>query len=104
MSIIGPSGVQRMTAKTVTSMRYQQTPALAQAELTAAVLRAIRATADRARWALWRWYQMRRTSHQLAGLQDHILRDIGLSRMTLQSATMRRVREEEEFRRRFGSC
>jgi uncharacterized protein YjiS (DUF1127 family) len=93
-----------MTAKTVTSTRYQQTPALSPAELVAAGLRAICGSADRARWAIWRWYQIRRTSHRLAGLQDHILRDIGLSRTSIQSATMLRVREEEEFRRRFGPC
>jgi uncharacterized protein YjiS (DUF1127 family) len=87
-----------MTAKTVTS--HQQGPALAQAELAAAVSRALRG-ADRVRWAIWRWYQVHTTTHRLAGLQDHILRDIGLSRESIESATMRRVREEEELRR-FG--
>ena len=88
-----------MSAKTVTSTRLHDGPALPQAELAAAALHAIRATADRARWAIWRWYQIRQTSHRLAGLQDHILRDIGLSRSNIESATVRRVREEQELRR-----
>jgi len=83
---------------TLTSTRFQDGLALPQAELAAA-LRAIRAAADRARWALWRWYQIRRTTRRLAGLQDHILRDIGLERSSIESATVRRVREEEKLRR-----
>jgi len=84
---------------TLTSTRLHDGPALPQADLAAAALCAIRAAADRARWALWRWYQIRRTAQRLAGLQDHILRDIGLSRSSIESATMRRVREEEQLRR-----
>jgi uncharacterized protein YjiS (DUF1127 family) len=87
-----------MTAKTVTS--HQQSPALSQAELAAVLSRALRG-ADRVRWAIWRWYQVHTTTQRLAGLQDHILRDIGLSRASIETATMRRVREEEELRR-FG--
>jgi uncharacterized protein YjiS (DUF1127 family) len=88
-----------MTAKNVTSTRYQQAPA--QAEFAAAVSRALRG-ADRVRWAIWRWYQVHTTTRRLAGLQDHILRDIGLSRASIETATLRRVREEEALRR-FGS-
>ena len=92
-----------MIAKTVSHSRYSHDLALPHAELLQAALRTVHAMADRARWAIWRWYQVRRTSRQVAGLQDHILQDIGLSRMSILSATMRRVREEEEFRRRLGS-
>ncbi|MGH6885335.1 MAG: DUF1127 domain-containing protein, partial [Geminicoccales bacterium] len=86
-----------MTARTVTSTHYHRSPTLPHAEPAAALL-ALRAMADRIRWAIWRWYQVRRTSRQVAQLQDHILHDIGLSRMSIQSATLRRVHEEEEFR------
>jgi uncharacterized protein YjiS (DUF1127 family) len=86
-----------MTAKSLSSTHYHRSPTLPQAE--PAALRALRAMADQARWAIWRWHQVRRTSHRLARLQDHILRDIGLSRMSIESATQRRVREEEAFRR-----
>jgi uncharacterized protein YjiS (DUF1127 family) len=89
-----------MTVRTVTSTPCYRSPTLPHAEPAAPALRAM---ADRVRWAIWRWYQVRRTSHQVAQLQDHILQDIGLSRMSIQSATLRRVREEEEFRRRLGA-
>jgi uncharacterized protein YjiS (DUF1127 family) len=98
---MGLSGVQTMTARTVTSTPCYRSPTLPHAE--PAALPALRAMADRVRWAIWRWYQVRRTSRQVAQLQDHILRDIGLSRMSIQSATLRRVHEEEEFRRRLGA-
>jgi uncharacterized protein YjiS (DUF1127 family) len=55
-----------------------------------------------ARWAIWRWYQVRRTRRQVSDLPDHLLRDIGLSRTTILTATMVRVREEEEARRRLS--
>jgi uncharacterized protein YjiS (DUF1127 family) len=55
------------------------------------------------RWAIWRWYQVRRTTRQLSHLPDHMLKDIGLSRSMLISASMRRAREEEEIRRRLNA-
>jgi uncharacterized protein YjiS (DUF1127 family) len=88
-----------MIARTATESRYSHGLMLPHADLLAAALRAIRATADGARWAIWRWYQVRRTTRQLSHLPDHMLKDIGLSRSMLISASMRRVREEEEVRR-----
>ena len=59
----------------------------------------IRALAERASWAPWRWYQVHQTKSQLSALPDHMLKDIGLSRSMLISATRHRVREEEAIRR-----
>jgi uncharacterized protein YjiS (DUF1127 family) len=95
-------GVTTMIARTVTNSRYIEGLMLPHADLLAAALRAINAMVDGARWAIWRWYQVRRTSQKVSGLSDHLLRDIGLSRMTMLTATMRRVREEEEIRRRLA--
>jgi uncharacterized protein YjiS (DUF1127 family) len=92
-----------MTARIAPVAQGQQEWVAPHAELLQAAIAAIQALAVRARWAVWRWYQVRRTSEQVAGLQDHLLADIGLSRTSLLSATMRRVREEEAFRRRHGS-
>ena len=61
------------------------------------------AAIDGARWAIWRWYQVRRTTRQLSHLADHMLKDIGLSRSMLINASMRRAREEEEIRRRLNA-
>ncbi len=89
-----------MSMNAVTSTHCHRSPTLPHAE--PAALLALRAMADRIRWAIWRWYQVRRTSRQLAQLQDHILRDIGLSRTSIESSTLRRVRDEEALRRGFG--
>jgi uncharacterized protein YjiS (DUF1127 family) len=92
--------VATMFAKTVTDSRYSHGLMLPHADLLTAAVRALHATIDGARWAIWRWYQVRRTTWQLSHLPDHMLKDIGLSRSMLISASMRRVREEEEIRRR----
>jgi hypothetical protein len=42
---------------------------------------------------------MHQTTRQLSALPDYMLKDIGLSRTMLISATMHRVREEEAIRR-----
>ena len=78
---------------------YQQEPASATSAGLGVLLSTIRALSDRARWALWRWYQVHQTRRQLLALPDHMLKDIGLSRSNLISATVRRVREEETIRR-----
>ena len=91
-----------MIARTGTDSRDSHSLMLPHADLLAAALRMIRAMADGARWAVWRWYQVRRTGRQVSGLPDHLLQDIGLSRTTILSATMRRVREEEGIRRRLA--
>jgi uncharacterized protein YjiS (DUF1127 family) len=99
MTAIRVVGATTMIARTVTDSRYSHGLTLPPADLLAAALRAIRAMADGARWAVWRWYQVGRTRRQLSNLPDHLLKDIGLSRMTLVGATMRRVHEEEAIRR-----
>lgn len=84
-----------MIAKTADGIRYQDfSPAT-----TTSLAEVIRAMAERARWAVWRWRQVRRTREQLLALPDHMLQDIGLSRSDLIGATVRRVREEEAIRR-----
>ena len=88
-----------MIARTVTDPRYHQGFAQPHADLPKAALRAIHAMAERARWAAWRWYQVHQTRKQLFALPDHMLKDIGLSRPMLVSATVHRVREEEAIRR-----
>ena len=88
-----------MIARTVTGPRYHQGFAQPHADLPKAAMRAIQAMADRARWTAWRWYQVHQTRKQLFALPDHLLKDIGLSRSTLISATVHRVREEEAIRR-----
>jgi uncharacterized protein YjiS (DUF1127 family) len=88
-----------MSARTATDSRFSDSLALPHDHLLAAALRATRATADGVRWAVWRWYQVHRTRKQLSALPDHMLKDIGLSRSTLISATVRRVAEEEVIRR-----
>jgi uncharacterized protein YjiS (DUF1127 family) len=95
-------GVTTMIARTVTESRDNHGLRLPHADLLTAAVRAIRATVDGARWAIWRWYQVRRTRQQVSLLPDHLLRDIGLSRTTVLTATMLRVREEEEVRRRLA--
>jgi uncharacterized protein YjiS (DUF1127 family) len=86
-----------MMARTAACYRPESAPATS-AGLGVA-LSTIRALSERARWALWRWYQVHQTRRQLFALPDHMLKDIGLSRSTLISATARRVREEETIRR-----
>jgi uncharacterized protein YjiS (DUF1127 family) len=88
-----------MTARTVSHSRYSHGLMLPHADLLGAALHAIHAMAEGARWAVWRSYQARQTGRRLSALPDHMLKDIGLSRSTLVSATMRRVREEEAIRR-----
>jgi uncharacterized protein YjiS (DUF1127 family) len=92
-------GVTTMIARTVTDGRDGHSLFVAHADLLTAAVRAIHATLDGARWAVWRWYQVGRTRRQISNLPDHLLKDIGLSRTTLVGATMRRVHEEEAIRR-----
>jgi uncharacterized protein YjiS (DUF1127 family) len=92
-----------MIARTGSDSRYSNGLMLPHADLLAAVLRAIRAIADGARWALWRWYQVHQTTRRLSALPEHMLKDIGLSRSMLIGATMHRVHEEEAIRRRLNS-
>jgi uncharacterized protein YjiS (DUF1127 family) len=91
-----------MIARTATESRDGHGLMVPHAELVTTAVRAIHATIDGARWAIWRWYQVRRTRQQVSLLPDHLLRDIGLSRTTILTATMVRVREEEEARRRLA--
>jgi uncharacterized protein YjiS (DUF1127 family) len=91
-----------MIARTVTDGRGSHSLIVPHADLLTTAVRAIHATIDGARWAIWRWYQVRRTRRQLSLLPDHLLRDIGLSRTTILTATMVHVREEEEVRRRLA--
>ena len=88
-----------MIAKIADGTHYRQVFSPAGPASLGEVRRAMHAVAEGARWAVWRWYQVRRTRKQLLALQDHMLRDIGLSRSDLVSATVRRVREEEAIRR-----
>jgi uncharacterized protein YjiS (DUF1127 family) len=99
MTAIRVLGVTTMSARTVTDSRYSHGLMLPHADLLMAAVRALDAAIDGGRWAIWRWYQVRRTRQQVANLPDHLLRDIGLSRTTILTATMVRVREEEEVRR-----
>jgi uncharacterized protein YjiS (DUF1127 family) len=78
---------------------FRQEPAPARSVSPDVVPGMIRALAERAGWAFWRWYQVHQTTRQLSALPDYMLRDIGLSRSMLISATMHRVREEEAIRR-----
>jgi uncharacterized protein YjiS (DUF1127 family) len=87
-----------MSARTVTDS-YRHVLMLPHADLLAAALASIHALAESIRWAIWRWYEVRRTSKQLSALSDHMLNDIGLSRSDLIAATLRRVLEEEVIRR-----
>jgi uncharacterized protein YjiS (DUF1127 family) len=91
-----------MIARTVTDGRDNHGLIVPHADLLTTAVRAIHTTIDGARWAIWRWYQVRRTRRQVAGLPDHLLEDIGLSRTTILAATMVRVRDEEEVRRRLA--
>jgi uncharacterized protein YjiS (DUF1127 family) len=91
-----------MIARTATESRYSHGLMVPHADLLTTAVRAIHATIDGGRWAIWRWYQVHRTRQQLSLLPDHLLRDIGLSRTTILTATMVRVREEEEARRRLA--
>jgi len=88
-----------MIARTVTDTRYHQGFAQPRTDLPRAAVRTLHAMAERARWAAWRWYQVHQTRKQLFALPDHMLKDIGLSRSSLISATVHRVREEEAIRR-----
>jgi uncharacterized protein YjiS (DUF1127 family) len=88
-----------MFAKTATVGRSNPGLMLPHAGLRAATLGAVQAMVERSRWAIWRWYQIRRTSRQVSRLSDHLLGDIGLARVDLARATVRRVREEEALRR-----
>lgn len=63
------------------------------------VARAARAVAENLGWSLWRRYQVRQTMRLLAQVPDHMLRDIGRTRMDLMGATVRRVLDEEATRR-----
>jgi uncharacterized protein YjiS (DUF1127 family) len=103
MTAIRILGVTTMSARTVTDSRYSHGLMLPHADLLTAAVRALDAAIDGARWAIWRWYQVGRTRRQLSNLPDHLLKDIGLSRTTLVGATMRRVHEEEEARRRLNA-
>jgi uncharacterized protein YjiS (DUF1127 family) len=87
-----------MFAKTATVGRSNP-GLLPHAGLPATALGAVHAMVERGRWAIWRWYQIRRTSRQVSRLSDHLLGDIGLARVDLVGATVRRVREEEALRR-----
>jgi uncharacterized protein YjiS (DUF1127 family) len=78
---------------------FRQEPAPARSVSPDLVPGIIRALAEGARWALWRWYQVHQTTSQLRALPDYMLKDIGLSRSMLISATVHRVREEEAIRR-----
>jgi len=98
-SALGRIGVKAMIANTADGTRYRQAWAPARTASLVAVRGAIHTGAERARWAVWRWRQVHQTTKQLSALPDHMLRDIGLSRSTLISATTRRVREEEAIRR-----
>jgi uncharacterized protein YjiS (DUF1127 family) len=91
-----------MFARTATVSPSSQGRMLPHGDLPAAALGTFHAMIDGARWAVWRWYQVRRTARQVSSLPDHLLKDIGLSRMTVLGATIRRVREEEAIRR--GAC
>jgi uncharacterized protein YjiS (DUF1127 family) len=82
-----------------TANGYRQQSASATSAGLGMVLATIHSLAERAGWALWRWYQVRQTTRRLSALSDHMLTDIGLSRPTLISATLRRVHEEEAIRR-----
>ena len=77
---------------------FRQEPAPARSVSPDVVPGMIRALAERAGWALWRWYQVHQTTSQLR-VPDYLLKDIGLSRSMLISATVHRVREEEAIRR-----
>jgi uncharacterized protein YjiS (DUF1127 family) len=88
-----------MIARTVADTHDHQAFAQPHTDLLRAAIGAIHTMAERARWAVWRWRQVHQTTKQLSALPDHMLRDIGLSRSTLISATTRRVREEEAIRR-----
>ena len=91
-----------MIANTADGTRYRQDSAPARTASLVEVRRAIHTMAEPARWAVWRWRQVHQTRKQLFALPDHMLKDIGLSRSNLISATVRRVREEETIRR--GAC
>jgi uncharacterized protein YjiS (DUF1127 family) len=95
----GRMGVKTMIARTVADTRYHQGFAQPRTDLLRAAIRTIHAMAEHARWAAWRWYQAHQTRKQLFALPDHMLKDIGLSRPMLVSATVHRVREEEAIRR-----
>jgi uncharacterized protein YjiS (DUF1127 family) len=88
-----------MFAKTATVGRSSHGVTLPQPDRLAAALGAMHAMIERGGWAIWRWYQIRRTSRQVSMLPDHLLKDIGLARADLVGATVRRVREEEALRR-----
>jgi uncharacterized protein YjiS (DUF1127 family) len=85
-----------------TDTRFHRGLTLPLSDVLRAWLRALHAMGEGARWTVWRWRQVRQTRKQLAALPEHLLKDIGLSRSNLISATLRRVREEEAVRR--GAC
>jgi uncharacterized protein YjiS (DUF1127 family) len=88
-----------MIAHTADDIRCRQESAPARTASLGEVRSTIHAMAEGARWALWRWRQVHQTRKQLFALPDHMLKDIGLSRSNLISATLHRVREEEAIRR-----
>jgi uncharacterized protein YjiS (DUF1127 family) len=57
------------------------------------------AVADDVGWSAWRWYQVRDTVKVLSHLDDHMLRDIGVTRASIASASASRVAHEETIRR-----
>ncbi|MEM7023280.1 MAG: DUF1127 domain-containing protein [Pseudomonadota bacterium] len=61
--------------------------------------RAVSKLASDAFWAVWRWYQVHHSTKVLSGLEDRILKDIGVPRSIIEGATVRRVAEEEMIRR-----
>ena len=87
-----------MIAHTADDIRCRQESAPARTASLGEVRSTIHAMAEGARWALWRW-RGASDQKQLFALPDHMLKDIGLSRSNLISATLHRVREEEAIRR-----
>jgi uncharacterized protein YjiS (DUF1127 family) len=63
------------------------------------VLRGAATLADDVGWSAWRWYQVRDSVKVLSGLDDHMLRDIGVTRASIVRASAGRVAEEETIRR-----
>jgi uncharacterized protein YjiS (DUF1127 family) len=63
------------------------------------VFRGATAIADDVGWSAWRWYRVRDSVKVLSGLDDHMLRDIGVTRASIVRASARRVAEEEMIRR-----
>ncbi len=69
------------------------------ADALSLVFRGATAVADDVGWSAWRWYQVRHSVKVLSGLDDHMLKDIGVTRASIVGASACRAAEEETIRR-----